>query len=269
MLTFMESCESYCEVVKVVPKLDSSGGGIMWDVDVAYNVTCEDEAELLRSVFPSAVTAYMRACDGKGESSLKTTLPQQLFTVSLKTRGGEGIIHKAAGEVRGVEFKVNEKSQVYTAKMRLCHLRSEFYADLVQSLGEFVVVTVTPQQQDLPLTSKAEAAQIGDVVVADCDGKEVYGVYLSARYDEHTVEDCNHTYKAQKILSSIKVGDAKNPFSEEMARYRKQSKVASWKSLFATLSVLLDQGRVKHDENGFVIDDAVIDAALEMEAVNG
>ncbi len=268
MLTFMESCESYCEVVKVVPKLDSSGGGISWDVDVAYNVTCEDEAEMLRSVFPSAVTAYMRAKDGKGDSLLKTTLPQQLFTVSFRTKGGDDIVKKAAGEVRGVEFKVNEKSQTYTAKMRLCHLRSEFYVDLVQSLGEFVVVTVTPQQQDLPLPSRTVAPEVGDVVVAECDGVEVYGVYRGEKYEEHIVEDFGKTYKAQKLLSSIKVEGASAPFDGDLGWYRTLVKAPTWRDLVLALSKRLGEGKVQHGSNGYIVDTDTVQAALEYGDVN-
>jgi hypothetical protein len=268
MLTFMESCESYCEVLKVVPKLDSSGGGISWDVDVAYNVTCEDEAELLKSVFPSAVTSYLRAIDGKGDSLLKTTLPQQLFTVSFRTKGGDSIVKKAAAEVRGVEFKVNEKSQVYTAKMRLCHLRSEFYVDLVQSLGEFVVVSVTPQQQDLPLLPKTAAPEIGDVVVAECDGVEVYGVYRGEKYEEHIVEDFQKTYKAQKVLSSIKVEGASAPFDGDFGWYRTLVKNPTWQHVVLALSKHLGEGKVQLGANGYIVTNEIVSSALEYGDLN-
>lgn len=273
MLTFVEKCESYCEVTKVVPKLDSSGGGISWDVDVAYNVTSEDEAEMLRSVFPSAVTAYLRAKDGRGDSLLKTTLPQQLFTVSFRTKGGdEFIVKRTAAECRGVEFKVNEKAQTYTAKMRLCHMRSEFYVDLVQSLGEFVVVTVEPQQQDLPLP-KADKIEVGDVVVAEWNGQEVYGVYRGEKYEEHIVEDFQTTYRAQKVLSSIRVEGASAPFDGDLGWYRTLVKTPTWRDLVLALSKFLGEGKVKQGDNGYIVDNDIVHAALEygdpIEAYNG
>jgi hypothetical protein len=262
MLTFQESGEAYCEVVKVIPKVDSDGGGICWDVDVAYGVTSEDEAEMLKAVFPSALTAYMRAVDGKSDSLLKATMPEALVFVDFALKGGETLFQRASAEVRGVEFKCNQKQQTYTAKLKLKFLRSDYYVGLVQSLGEFVVVRVRPQQQDLPLSKRTVEPKPGNVVCAESDGKEIYGVFKGMKYGEYIVEDFGIVHTAQTIYSVLAVADAQNEIEGPLFMYQQLAEVPTWTDLVASMMRAMDAGTLKQGDDGIIITDAIAADAI-------
>jgi hypothetical protein len=267
MLTFDRSAEAYCEIVKVAPKLDTETSGISWDVDVAYNVSSEDEAEMLLSVFPSAVTAYVRAVDGKGDSLLKTTLPAALFRVSMRYPSDEKLLWGVQAECRGVEFKVNSKSQTYTAKMRFKLMNAEFYVPLVQALGEHVVVAVEPVQQDLPLSSRSTQPEAGMVVAGTTsDGEAAYGIYKREHAGEFVVEDFGVVHRLVRIDSQLRIQDAENDLDGPIARYVRFSEAPSWSSLITAYAEAVGGGGAKGDaRSGWIMTDDIVSAALESE----
>jgi hypothetical protein len=270
MLTFDVNAEATCQVLKATPKVEQEGGGISWDVDLAYTLHDEAEVEFLTSIFPSAVTAYMRAVDSKSESLMKATVPDALCKLAMRLPGGEVLLEGASTEVRGVELKCGLKAQVYTMKLRLKYLRSDYWVNLVQSLGEHVIVHVIPSQQNLPLAAKTKLPPLGRVVCATekGTGREVYGVFRGERGDGLVVEDFDVYYTCQDILSQLHVADADGlHIDTPIAKYAGMSEIRSWRSLVDALGESVAHGRAVGDATvGFEITDEEVRIALGCES---
>lgn len=270
MLTFDVSAEATCQILKASPKVETEGGGISWDVDIAYVLHDESEAELLTSIFPSAVTAYMRAVDSKSESLMKATVPDALCKLGMRLPGGEVLIEGASTEVRGVELKCGSKAQVYTMKLRLKYLRSDFWGNLVQSLGEHVIVAVVPSQQTLPLAAKTKLPEIGRIVTAyeKGTGRTVCGIFRGERGDGLLVDDFDTYYMCERIVMAVHVVNHDTlDGGTAVAKYAGLSEAPTWYSLMLALGESLEANvAVGNQENGYEITDAEVTKALALES---
>jgi hypothetical protein len=267
MLTFDVSGEAPCQVVKASPKVEQEGGGISWDVDLAYVLNDEAEAEMLTSIFPSAVTAYMRAIDSKSESHMKATVPEVVAKLDMRLHGGEELVVGASVEVRSVELKCGAKAQVYTMRIRLKYLRSDFWVNLVQSLGETVIVSVRAAQQTLPISTKLPPEGRVVCAIQSSTGDEVYGVFRRGEPGALIVEDFDTYYKCDTIVTQVHIKDAGDMHIDDaIAKYAGLSEVRSWRSLINAIGEQVGQGTVEGNAiDGFVVTDATVQAALAGE----
>lgn len=270
VVNFIERADGAGRLVRLVPKVDSeTEETLQWDADLAFSVG-DDEAAAIEVAIPSAGEHRSRATDGDGSAVVTYKPTQDAVIITLSDMDGNAILSDVSATIRHLQMRTTEKLQVFVARVRLRAVKAMDSGPLCRHLGKKVGIVVEPTQRELPF-NKAPEPEVGMVVNAKAEGKDVYGVFKSKDGDGfYIVADFGTEYRADRIISALRVADATKR-NGHVADYAKRVKESgghpTWKHLVLALGQSVGNGTAAGaQDTGWALTAESVEAAVGMAA---
>jgi hypothetical protein len=137
-------------LVRCNPKTDS-GGAIVWDVEIAFEVSSEEEASLIEDFVPGTFTSYRCGKYEGGKGRVSASGNFDIVRALFELDGNQ--LAEAHSEIRQCVVSVNGENAVLLVKMRVHGLLPEPASRLAYALDE--VLTVKLESRNVQLFTPA------------------------------------------------------------------------------------------------------------------
>ena len=251
------------------PRLDTAQNGLLSiDIDLQFKIDTDEKAGIVDGFVPGAQRSRDRATDDAGSSTMAAKPTNRAMKITLcrltKERGKGRKVVAVPAEVRQYKFRVAQKHQTLTARLRLFGLEPKSFGSLAELYSHDAHVAVEFSQQVLQFPEQPKL-EVGDVVAAVRDDTQFAGVVHEISADKITVDDFGRelVFAPGEVRSQIKVAVT----DELLNRYRETQAArgveASWQDIVTALGVAYARGSATRSAaDTWDIDDDVIDAAL-------
>lgn len=261
-------------IARCVPRRDA-GGAIVWDVDVAFDIQSEEDAEVVDAFVPGTIKQFRAGMHFSSKGSAKVSGGFEVVKVHFFTLLNHSVAEGHA-DIRQCSSNVSGDSAVLVVKFRIHGLLPEPASELAYSLDECLNVRVQSHGTRAEVSSEPSFVRssswdsmVGKVVVLDDHIGRV--VEIS---DSHVMLDtlCGNIESVSRDDLSIPTVDFEiNSNDEDLEIMIKKFELrceevgveANWSDLIDAIGRLYAKGEIQPTADcTWTITDEVIDEAL-------
>ena len=138
--------ESDCRLARCIPRREG-GGSIVWDLDVAFEMEDDGDAEVVEEFVPGTVAAWAAGSKEGGKGQVKASGNFDIVRVTFELDGSR--LATGHAEIRSCAVTVNQSCSVLLVKMRLHGMMPTAAVSLVYAMDELVTVKAESRQMKL------------------------------------------------------------------------------------------------------------------------
>jgi hypothetical protein len=133
-------------LARCIPRCDS-GGSIVWDMDIAFSIESEEDAELVEPFVAGTVACWICAKDDGGKSKVSTTGNFDIVRATFLLDGNK--LAESHAEIRQCVVATSAGVAMLTIKMRVHGLMPDSAASLAYALNDTITVELESRQVSL------------------------------------------------------------------------------------------------------------------------
>lgn len=263
-------------LARCVPRRDG-GGTIVWDVDAAFDVESDEDAEVVNEFVPGTVAAWASNGIDGCKGVVKTSGGFDIVRVSFDLDGER--LASGHAEIRSCGVTVHNSSAL-VVKMRIHGLMPAAASALVYALDEIVTVSVESRQiqlfssdESVPNSNESQESLVGKLISVN----GAHGIVVSEEHNILTISKVNgvETVDRPKNIGAIlevAAPDGKT-LDQVLLEYKQAAKragaVPSWADIIEAVGLLYAEGEIQaRPDFAWVISDLVTDRAVSLAMVS-
>jgi hypothetical protein len=272
---------------RAVPRKDATGD-ISWDIDVSFNITCEEDASMANEYVPGSLQAWHAGQDGS-KGSVKSTSGYDLVHVVIDDGNTQEKIASGHSDIRHCVVNINGQDSSLVVRFRLHGLLPHAASAMVYKLDEIIVIKLSSHQLSVfgnEISDEFKSQIIGKVALVE-SGEEQHCGIVTDETDRTLSLDLIEgrvTLEAPyKLLSTVNVVPQEGfQFDQLLKSYKlamvSVGKNASWHDLIETMGQMYASNQLEakvsdysedfsFELNGNVIKNAIT-MSVEREALD-
>lgn len=261
--------ESEATINRVDPRPLGDDKGLRWDVDLTFPLSSPADVKAADAVVNGTAYLVSNAEQNGTRATLtdKTKRPDTKLTIV--DGAGDKIVNGATCEIRFTRLEVNGKVAAVTMRLRM-RGAAEQRIGLLSNYGEGVDVQMDGKQVEIPFDGKDERVIETGNVVTMSDGSA--GMVKSVNDTEVHAMDVDGTSlqgSRQDVAAVVRVAAPEgSTMAKQMSAYKRRCNrkgiAPTWGDLLKAVNAALANGGATDVGGAWVIDQDIVDAAVEV-----
>jgi hypothetical protein len=264
---------------RAVPRKDATGD-ISWDIDVSFNIRCEEDAYIANEYVPGALQAWHAGQDGS-KGSVKSTSGYDLVHVIIDDGNNQEKIATGHSDIRHCVVNINGQDSSLVVRFRLHGLLPHAASAMVYKLDEIIVVKLSSHQLSVfgnEISSVFESQIIGKVALVEVGEDQHCGIVTEETEESVSLDLINGSLKIEspyKLLSTVNVIPQEGfAFDQLLASYKEAmvsiGRDASWHDLIESMGQMYASNQLEakasdySDDFAFELNGTVIKNAISL-----